>query len=61
MGGEKISPLEVDAAVHSVQDCKPYRGLLVRYRYGERTYTNTQIYGGVPLFKYNRAQLEYDF
>jgi hypothetical protein len=40
---------------------KPYRGLLVRYRYGERTYTNTALYGGVPLFKYNRAQLEYDF
>jgi hypothetical protein len=40
---------------------KPYRGLLVRYRYGERTFTNTQLYGGVPLFRYNRAQLEYDF
>jgi hypothetical protein len=34
---------------------------LVRYRYGERTYTNVPLYGGVPLFKYNRAQLEYDF
>jgi hypothetical protein len=40
---------------------KPYRGLLLRYRYGARTYTNVPLYGGVPLFKYNRAQLEYDF
>jgi hypothetical protein len=40
---------------------KPYRGLLVRYRYGERTFTNVPLYGGVPLFKYNRAQLEFDF
>lgn len=38
-----------------------YRGLLLRYRYGERYFSNTQIYGGLPLFKYNRAQLEYDF
>jgi len=39
----------------------PYKGLLVRYRYGARTYENTALYGGPPLFKYNRAQLEYDF
>ncbi|GAC1655202.1 MAG: hypothetical protein NVS9B12_06190 [Vulcanimicrobiaceae bacterium] len=45
----------------------PYRGLLVRYRYAARTMTNTSslngmpLLGGLPLFKYNRAMLEYDF
>jgi hypothetical protein len=39
----------------------PYKGLLLRYRYGARTIDNTFLYGGLPLFKYNRAQLEYDF
>ena len=38
-----------------------YRGLLLRYRYGERYFYETAIYGGLPLFKYNRAQIEYDF
>jgi hypothetical protein len=39
----------------------PYKGLLLRYRYGARVIENTFTYGGLPLFKYNRAQLEYDF
>ncbi|MDB5092833.1 MAG: hypothetical protein JWO85_934 [Candidatus Eremiobacteraeota bacterium] len=39
----------------------PYKGLLLRYRYGARVFENTFTYGGLPLFKYNRAQLEYDF
>ncbi len=56
----------------------PYRGLLLRYRYAQRTLSNTFCgasdttcpagasiggaeLGGLPLFKYNRAQLEYDF
>jgi hypothetical protein len=55
-----------------------YRGLLLRYRYMQRTLSNTYCgasaticppgasigstyLGGLPLFKYNRAQLEYDF
>jgi hypothetical protein len=55
-----------------------YHGLLVRYRYAQRSQTNTicgdsgtscpagatvgsSYLGGLPLFKYNRAQLEYDF
>jgi hypothetical protein len=55
-----------------------YRGLLLRYRYAQRTQSNTfcgdqgttcppgsalgsTFEGGLPLFKYNRAQLEYDF
>lgn len=38
-----------------------YRGFVVRYRYAQRTQSNTQTLGGLPLFKYNRAQLEYDF
>lgn len=56
----------------------PYHGLQFRYRYAQRSYTNTYcgdpstacppgltpgstLLGGVPLFKYNRAMLEYDF
>jgi hypothetical protein len=57
----------------------PYRGLSLRYRYIQRTLSNTfcgaadspscpptassgsSEFGGLPLFKYNRAQLEYDF
>jgi len=56
----------------------PYRGLLLRYRYAQRSLSNTFCgaadtncpagssigatdLGGLPLFKYNRAQLEYDF
>jgi hypothetical protein len=45
----------------------PYRGLFLRYRYAERMQSNTYFpigstyLGGSPLFKYNRAQLEYDF
>ncbi len=39
----------------------PYKGLLLRYRYGSRRATNVTTYGGLPLFRYNRAQLEYDF
>jgi hypothetical protein len=56
----------------------PYRGLQLRYRYANRSYsdtycganetacpnvdaTGTTILGGQPLFKYNRAMLEYDF
>jgi hypothetical protein len=57
----------------------PYRGLSLRYRYIQRSLSNTfcgaagttscpptassgsSLFGGLPLFKYNRAQLEYDF
>ncbi|HZY95574.1 MAG TPA: copper amine oxidase N-terminal domain-containing protein [Candidatus Cybelea sp.] len=57
----------------------PYRGLVLRDRYIQRTLTNTfcgaggtticapgapigqSEFGGLPLFKYNRAQIEYDF
>ena len=38
-----------------------YHGFLIRHRYAERTQANTQLFGGTPLFKYNRTQLEYDF
>ncbi|MDB5070277.1 MAG: hypothetical protein JWM87_1388 [Candidatus Eremiobacteraeota bacterium] len=39
----------------------PYKGLLLRYRYGSRQVTNVITYGGLPQFRYNRAQMEYDF
>ncbi|HLI94916.1 MAG TPA: hypothetical protein VKT72_02390 [Candidatus Baltobacteraceae bacterium] len=38
-----------------------YHGLVLRHRYGDRDMTYTQFYGGLPVFKYNRTQLEYDF
>ncbi len=38
-----------------------YHGFSLRHRYAERTQANTQLFGGTPLFKYNRTQLEYDF
>ncbi|MBV8499915.1 MAG: copper amine oxidase N-terminal domain-containing protein [Candidatus Eremiobacteraeota bacterium] len=56
-----------------------YHGLVLRYRYIQRTLSNTfcgaagtticapsapigqSEFGGLPLFKYNRAQIEYDF
>jgi hypothetical protein len=34
---------------------------MLRHRYGDRDMTFTQFYGGLPVFKYNRTQLEYDF
>jgi hypothetical protein len=59
-------------------DKNAYRGLLLRYRYGERYQSNTYcgaaatncvpgspigstLLGGLPIFKYSRAMLEYDF
>lgn len=38
-----------------------YHGLSIRERYAERSQTYTELYGGLPNFKYNRVQLEYDF
>jgi hypothetical protein len=44
-----------------------YHGLLLRQRWGVRTQSNTFFstgssdLGGLPLFKYSRSQLEYDF
>ena len=39
----------------------PYHGLSLRERYADRTQAFVQYYGGLPVFKYNRTQLEYDF
>jgi hypothetical protein len=38
-----------------------YRGFQLRHRYAERDIRNTELYGGLPVFKYNRTQLEFDF
>jgi hypothetical protein len=69
----------LDGQYHFSQVTKgPYHGLLLRYRYMDRSLSNTycgaaatscppgatvgsSLLGGLPLFKYNRAQLEYDF
>ncbi len=39
----------------------PYHGFSLRHRYADRTQSFTGAYGGLPEFKYNRTQLEYDF
>lgn len=39
----------------------PYHGWSLRHRYADRTQSFTGPYGGLPEFKYNRTQLEYDF
>lgn len=38
-----------------------YHGFSLRHRYADRTQNFTGPYGGLPEFKYNRTQLEYDF
>lgn len=38
-----------------------YHGWSLRHRYAERSQAFTGPYGGLPDFKYNRTQLEYDF
>lgn len=45
----------------SVPASGPYHGFSLRHRYAERTQAFTQPFGGLPLFQYNRTQLEYDF
>ncbi|MHB8461700.1 MAG: OprD family outer membrane porin [Vulcanimicrobiaceae bacterium] len=59
--GAGVSPTQETDADAWFYLQKPGKGLLVRYRYGERTQQFTGPFGGLPLFKYNRAQLEYDF
>jgi Copper amine oxidase N-terminal domain len=80
LGPENTNLWYLDAMYHlnHVAEHGPYKGLLLRYRYGQRTLSNTycgdynvscptslssgdSYFGGLPLFKYNRAQLEYDF
>lgn len=70
----------LDGSYHfsQMRGTAPYKGLQLRYRYAQRSYTNTYcgaagsacpagftsgatFLGGQPLFKYNRAMLEYDF
>jgi hypothetical protein len=38
-----------------------YHGFSLRHRYAERTQSFTSVFGGLPVFKYNRTQLEYEF
>jgi hypothetical protein len=79
LAAQRTTDWTVDGMYH-FSAVKPgtYRGLLLRYRYMDRTLSNTYcgaaattcpptasigstFLGGLPLFKYNRAQLEYDF
>lgn len=62
-GNEQSSETNLDAMyyLNRVVPGHHYTGLLLRYRYGERYFYETALYGGLPIFKYNRAQLEYDF
>jgi hypothetical protein len=74
----KIWVLDGQYHFNSVDKGQPYHGLLLRYRYAERSLSNTycgaaatncmpgttigsSYFGGLPIFKYNRAQLEFDF
>jgi hypothetical protein len=77
--GENTNEWNLDGQYHfSPMTGSHYKGLLLRYRYMQRTESNTycgasastcpagaavgsSFLGGLPLFKYNRAQLEYDF
>jgi hypothetical protein len=57
-----LAEVNLDATFYaSLLHTGPYKGLLLRYRYGSRQVTNVTSYGGLPLFRYNRAQMEYDF
>lgn len=62
VGEQQTSEFDADAQ-YNFNRPRPgsYKGLLVRYRYADREMANTRQYGGAPYFKYNRAQLEYDF
>lgn len=57
------SETDLDATYYfsHVQSGIPYHGFSLRHRYGERDIKNAALYGGLPVFKYNRTQLEYDF
>jgi hypothetical protein len=62
LGEQQTAETDADATWYAMPlRPGPYKGLLLRYRYGARTFDDVAIYGGLPLFKYNRAQLEYDF
>lgn len=63
IGVEPTQETNIDGMYYfsSPQKSGPYKGFLVRHRYAERTITNALTFDGLPLFKYNRTQFEYDF
>ena len=63
LGQQQTSEFDADLQYYAAKPPArgPYKGLLLRYRYADREMANTAQYGGAPYFKYNRAQLEYDF
>ncbi|HEX3466278.1 MAG TPA: OprD family outer membrane porin [Candidatus Elarobacter sp.] len=63
LGQQQTSEFDADLQYYAnkPRPSGPYKGLLLRYRYADREMANTARYGGAPYFKYNRAQLEYDF
>ena len=64
-GTAGVSPTEetnLDATYYFSKIGKgAYHGFSLRHRYAERTQSFTSVFGGLPVFKYNRTQLEYDF
>ncbi|HEX3463263.1 MAG TPA: hypothetical protein VHS78_04305 [Candidatus Elarobacter sp.] len=59
---QQLSEVNADATYYAAKvGPGPYKGLMLRYRYGSRQVTNVVTYGGLPQFRYNRAQLEFDF
>jgi len=59
---QQLSEVDLDATwyVNKLRP-GPYKGLELRYRYGSREVTAVTTFGSLPLFRYNRAQVEYDF
>jgi hypothetical protein len=52
---------DYDASYFFNRPRKHYKGLMLRFRYGVRTMTNTAVVGGLPVFRFMRPQLVYDF
>ncbi len=62
IGSQNTGESDVDAQyfLEHVPKTGRYKGFSLRYRYGDRYYSSVK-YGGLPDFKYNRFQAEYDF
>jgi hypothetical protein len=68
-GAQKTHEADADVLYYFSKPAAPgqtYKGFTIHYRYGARFQSGSAFplpngYGGPPLFKYDRYQLEYDF
>ncbi len=61
-GAEATWGTDVDVEYYlSPLNADDFRGWSIRNRWEQRTQTYTQLWGGTPLFVYNRVELEYRF